>query len=96
LDTVSGRSPRDGASRHRQDLLAGLLILRKAEHDVRRDASGMSNRPADTVNAMLCPACARPMTHMRTIWRAFHDDLQVFECRACDVSVSVKLPPQPD
>jgi hypothetical protein len=56
----------------------------------------MSNRLVDAFNAMLCPACTRPMTHVRTIWRAFQDDLQVFECRACDVSVSVKVPPKPE
>jgi len=54
----------------------------------------MSNRLAHAFNATLCPACTRTMTHVRTIWRAFHDDLQVFECRACAVSVSVKAPPK--
>ena len=32
------------------------------------------------------------MIHVRTIWRAFQDDLQVFECRACNVSVTLKVP----
>ena len=54
----------------------------------------MSDRAADGFNTMACPACTRPMTHVRTIWRAFHDDLQVFECRACQLSVSLKVPPR--
>ena len=78
------------------DPVAGLLILRKAESGDRVDTSVMSNRIAEAFNAILCPACARPMTHVRTIWRAFHDDLQVFECRACGVSVSVEVPPKSD
>jgi len=52
----------------------------------------MADGVADAQGA-LCPACTRPMMHMRMIWRAFEDDLQVFECRACNVSVSVKVPP---
>lgn len=79
-----------------QGPFAGPLILRKAERGDRGDPSAMSNRLADAFNAMLCPACTRPMTHVRTIWRAFQDDLQEFECRGCDVSVSVKVPPKPE
>jgi hypothetical protein len=41
---------------------------------------------------MLCLACTRAMTHARTIWRAFQEDLEVFECRACNISVTVKVP----
>jgi hypothetical protein len=82
--------------RENQDPFAGLLILRNAERSDRGDPSTMSNRLVDAFNAMLCPACTRPMTHVRTIWRAFQDDLQVFECRACDVSISVKVPPKPE
>jgi hypothetical protein len=77
-----------------QDLFAGRLIFRKADHGDRGDAAVMSNRLADAFNAMRCPACTRSMAHVRTIWRAFQDDLQVFECRACAVSVSVKVPPK--
>jgi hypothetical protein len=76
--------------------LAGLLIFRKADRGDLDDDSAMSNRLTDAFNAMLCPACTRAMAHVRTIWRAFHDDLQVFECRACNVSVSVKVPPTPE
>ena len=80
--------------RKNQDPFDGLSILRKARRVDGADASVMSNRIAGAFNAMLCPACVRPMTHVRTIWRAFQDDLQVFECRACSVSVSVKVPPK--
>ena len=80
----------------RQDPFAGLLVSREAERGDRGDTPVVSNRLADAFNAMLCPACTRPMTHVRTIWRAFQADLQVFECRACDVSVSVKVPPKPE
>jgi hypothetical protein len=77
----------------KQDLFGGFLVSRKAKRD---DGASASNRAAETFNAMLCPACTRPMTHVRTIWRALYDDLQVFECRACNLSVSVKVPPQPE
>jgi hypothetical protein len=76
------------------DPIAGLLIQRKVDGSERADSSPMPNEPADAANAMLCPACARSMTRVRTIWRAFQDDLQVFECRACNVSVSAKVPPR--
>ena len=55
---------------------------------------GMATRSADAAVAVACPACTRTMTRVRTIWRAFQDDLHVFECRACSVSVSVKAPPK--
>jgi hypothetical protein len=74
--------------------VAGLLICRKATRCEGANPARMSNRSLDGVNAMLCPACARPTTHVRTIWRAFADDLQVFECRACNVSVSMTMPPR--
>ena len=77
-------------------VVGNFLIFRKAACVDRGDAPSMSNRAADTSVAMLCPACTRPMTHVRTIWRAFHDDLQVFECRACNLSVSAKVPPKPE
>jgi hypothetical protein len=76
----------------KQDPFADPLICRKAAPRTRDDASIMSTR-MDTAAAVVCPACARTMMHVRTIWRAFQDDLQVFECRACGVSVSVKVPP---
>ena len=75
-------------------VVGNFLIFRKAEGVDRGDTRSMSDRAADGFNAMLCPACTRPMTHARTIWRAFHDDLQVFECRACQLSVSLKVPPR--
>ena len=74
------------------DSFTTLLICRKADRDDCVDPLAMSRRPADAANAMPCPACGAPMTHVRTIWRAFQDDLQVFECRACNVSVTLKVP----
>jgi hypothetical protein len=79
----------------RQDPLAGLLIRRNVDRGERADSSAMSTRSADGANAMLCPACARSMIRVRTIWRTFQDDLQVFECRACNVSVSARVSPRP-
>jgi len=78
--------------RQNRDPSTGRSLVREAD---RGDEPPMSNRLARAFNAALCPACTRTMTHVRTIWRAFHDDLQVFECRACAVSVSVKTPPSP-
>ena len=53
-----------------------------------------ATRSGESLNVTLCPACTRPMTHVRTIWRAFQVDLRVFECPACNVSDSAKVPPQ--
>jgi hypothetical protein len=78
----------------RQDSFVDPLICRKADRGERVDAAGMANRSIDSAIAVTCPACTRTMTHVRTIWRAFQDDLQVYECRACGVSVSVKVPPR--
>ena len=74
-----------------QDPLTSLLICRKADRDAGVDSSIMPRKAAEAANAM-CPACTRPMAHVRTIWRAFQDDLHVFECRACNVSLTVKVP----
>src|SRR5947209_2868231 len=78
----------------KRDPIADLLICRKAGRAERIDPRGMTNPSPDAAAAVACPACTRTMTHVRTIWRAFQDDLQVFECRACSVSVSVKVPPK--
>jgi len=67
-----------------QDLFA-KVTAREEEDEV---------RSGETLNVTLCPACMRPMTHVRTIWRAYQVDLRVFECPACIVSVSAKVPPQ--
>ena len=37
---------------------------------------------------MFCAACGNPMKHVRTIWRGMQADLEVFECRACGVSIT--------
>jgi hypothetical protein len=74
---------------------ANPLICRKADRDDCVDASAMSSKAAvaaANAPAMPCPACPRPMTHARTIWRAFQEDLEVFECRACNISVTMKVP----
>jgi hypothetical protein len=63
-----------------------------ADLSIGRSADG--GRGVDpSIDAMqLCPACVQPMAHVRTIWRAFRDDLQVFECQACSVSVTLRVP----
>jgi hypothetical protein len=79
----------------KQSYSASPLICRKADRDDCVDACTMSSKAAvaaANAHAMLCPACARSMTHARTIWRAFQEDLEVFECPACNVSVTVKVP----
>jgi hypothetical protein len=79
----------------KQGYSANRLIGRKADRDDCVDASAMLSKAAvaaANAPAMLCPACTRPMTHARTIWRAFQEDLEVFECRACNISVTMKVP----
>jgi len=73
----------------KQDL--NRLTRRQTDRDADAEPSVARNRSLGAVDVMLCPACTRPMAHVRTIWRAVHDDLQVFECRACDVWVSAKV-----
>jgi hypothetical protein len=36
----------------------------------------------------LCPACGRPMTRVRTIWRGLAPSSEVLECRQCGVTVT--------
>jgi hypothetical protein len=79
----------------KQGYSANPLICRKADRNDCVDASAMSSKAAvaaANVHAMLCPACARSMTHAHTIWRAFQEDLEVLECRACNASATVKVP----
>jgi hypothetical protein len=79
----------------KQSYSANPLICRNADRDDCADTYIMSSKAAaPNAHAMLCPACARSMTQARTIWRAFQEDLEVFECRACNVSVTVKVPQQ--
>jgi hypothetical protein len=79
----------------RQDPLVGLVVRRKADRVEHGGSSAVSERSADAPT-ILCPACARSMTRVRTIWRALQDDMQVFECRACNVSVSAEVSPRPN
>ncbi len=44
--------------------------------------------PAVTFDSTVCTMCGRPMRRVRTIWRAFQDDLEHWECTRCDVSVT--------
>ncbi|HEY4919017.1 MAG TPA: hypothetical protein VII40_02835 [Xanthobacteraceae bacterium] len=75
------------------------MIYRKAARRDSGDGSGMSQGSigpaAGGFNSLLCPNCAKPMTHVRTIWRAFQDNLEVLECRPCSISVSQTAKPQP-
>jgi hypothetical protein len=68
------------------------LICRKAARRDSGDGCGMpkgSTVPAaGGLNSLLCPNRGQPMTHVRTMWRAFQDNLEVLECRRCNISVS--------
>jgi Zn ribbon nucleic-acid-binding protein len=35
-----------------------------------------------------CPVCERTMSRVRMIWRAFQDDMEVWECGECGASVA--------
>ena len=63
-----------------------------ADLSIRRTADTGRCVDPSTDATQLCPACVQPMPHVRTIWRAFRDDLQVFECLACGVSVTLRVP----
>ncbi len=43
---------------------------------------------AYALSSAFCPACRQPMAPVRTIWRAFQDDLEVWDCKACGASVA--------
>jgi hypothetical protein len=76
------------------------LICRKAARRGSCDGGAMSKGStvpaAGGFNSLLCPNCAQPMGHVRTIWRAFQDNLEVLECRRCDISVCQTAKPQPE
>jgi predicted RNA-binding Zn-ribbon protein involved in translation (DUF1610 family) len=42
---------------------------------------------------MPCPACGRPMILLHTIWRAFAENLNVFQCKPCGFSTIVEASP---
>jgi hypothetical protein len=39
-------------------------------------------------NEVICPVCGRPMTLLRTIRRAFAENLNVFKCKPCGFSTT--------
>jgi C4-type Zn-finger protein len=39
-------------------------------------------------NEIICPICGRPMTLVRTIKRAFGENLYVFKCEPCGFSLT--------
>ncbi len=43
--------------------------------------------PEDRTPLPHCPVCAKPMAHVRTIWRGLAPDTRVFRCIPCDVTV---------
>lgn len=47
----------------------------------------MTRINSDRFTPTLCAVCGKPMRCVRTIWRAFQDDLEHWECGACGVSV---------
>ena len=42
----------------------------------------------DILDPTHCPACGRRMKRVRMIWRAFQDDMEVWECRDCGASIA--------
>jgi ribosomal protein L37AE/L43A len=34
-----------------------------------------------------CPTCGKAMVRAGTIWRAFQDDIEIWQCHACDETV---------
>jgi hypothetical protein len=62
------------------------LIFRKARLSILAILARMESRD-EPETLPLCPSCANPMRHVRTIWRAFADDTDVFECRPCRLSL---------
>jgi hypothetical protein len=48
----------------------------------------MTKISAEAFDSTCCAVCAQPMRRVRTIWRAFQDDLEHWECSRCGVSVT--------
>ena len=65
-----------------------FLIFLNNELDRTCYATRMTKIPAEPFDATLCAMCGRPMRRVRTIWRAFQDDLEHWECSRCGVSVT--------
>ncbi len=65
----------------------GFLISLNVERKRRCYQDGMMKRPDDNSDSTLCAVCGQPMLRVRTIWRAFQDDLEQWECWPCGVSV---------
>jgi predicted RNA-binding Zn-ribbon protein involved in translation (DUF1610 family) len=42
---------------------------------------------------MPCPVCGGPMILLHTIWRAFAENLNVFQCKPCGFSTTADAPP---
>ena len=42
---------------------------------------------------MPCPVCGQPMIVLHTIWRAFAESLNVFQCKPCGFSTTAEAPP---
>jgi hypothetical protein len=40
------------------------------------------------LNPTLCPICDKPMAHARDVWRAFQDDMKIWECLDCGVTLT--------
>jgi len=68
-----------------------FLILLKVERNPSCYVTRMMKTCAETLDPTPCAVCARPMHRVRTIWRAFQDDLEHWECSRCGVSVTQTL-----
>jgi hypothetical protein len=56
----------------------------------------MPERPSDSFNSTLCPACGKPMACVSMIWRGLQDNLEVLEYSACGVSITQGVKPTPN
>jgi hypothetical protein len=71
------------------DRFESLLTWRNVRTDDRADHGDRYEEAAALAfNPTICPNCGRPMVRVRTIWRSFQADLEVLECRPCNLSLT--------
>jgi hypothetical protein len=55
------------------------MILAEAKSD-KRKRDGMTGEPPPPA---ACPRCKKPMTYIRTVWRPFVANVDVWHCELC-------------